>query len=145
MEAQSQQTTTNLRVRDGGFATAWALLASALVVSVLGIVFNWYDLRYFDEAIHAFSFFALSLVAGLYFYGDVLTGYARHKILLVFTVFCLGLAFGVFWEWAEWGYDRLLTDGNTIHGKMDTMVDLAVDGVGAAVAGVALICLLRRA
>ena len=142
----SHDSADGARARGGSFGLAWALVAVALVVSVVGYFLNWYQrFAYFDEAIHAFSFFSITLLTGLYLYGDALTGYARHKVLLVFTLLCVGLAMGVVWEWAEWGYDRLLADqSNAIKGKADTLADLLVDGAGALAAGIVMLALLRR-
>lgn len=63
----------------------------------------------------------------------------RHRALLVLNVFCVGVSVGVFWEWAEWAYDHLDGASNTIRGKMDTMIDLILDAVGAFAAALTLV------
>ncbi|HEV2091540.1 MAG TPA: hypothetical protein VGR18_00040, partial [Rubrobacter sp.] len=45
------------------------------LAAVAGIVFNLYDrFHWYDEVIHAYNFFALTLVAAVYAYGAILTG-----------------------------------------------------------------------
>ena len=133
-----------VHVRRGARGLAWVLAAIAAGVSIVGAMQGWYDRRpWFDEAVHAFSFFAFTLLLALYLYGSTLTGRHGHGVLLVFTVLCLGLALGVFWEWMEFAYDRLSGERNVIKGKFDTQVDLLMDGVGALVAGVVVLWLSR--
>ena len=137
--------TARTAVTPGAFGIGWALLFVAALLAVLGTVFNWYErFAIFDEAIHAFAFFAISLLMGLCLYGDALTGRARHAAALVFVVMCLGLALGVFWEWAEWAYDHWSGTKNVIYGKTDTLGDLAMDGIGALAAGFVMLLMVRR-
>ena len=132
-------------VTPGAFGIGWTLLFVAVLLAVLGVIFNWYErFAFFDEAIHAFSFFALSLLIGLCLYGDALTGRVNHAAALVFVVTCVGLALGVAWEWAEWAYDHWSGPKNLIHGKTDTLADLAMDGIGALAAGLVMLWLVRR-
>ena len=111
------KTATGTRPKMGGYLLAWLLIAIAIAVNIAGYYFNWYGHTVFDEAIHGFTFFALTLLIGLYLYGTALTGYSLHKATLVFTVFCVGLSMGVFWEWGEWAYDHLAGPQGTIQGK----------------------------
>lgn len=132
------------RVRSGGRALAWVLVAIAAALNIAGFVLNWYDRPWFDEAIHAFSLFAFTLLAAIYLYGRALAGYPRHKLLLVLTILCVGLALGVVWEWGEAAYDHLSGPKSTIKGKYDTQMDLLMDAVGALVAGLLMLALVRR-
>lgn len=48
-------------------AIAWVLVAIAAVVNIAAYIFNWYiQFWWFDEVIHAYSIFALTLVLALY-------------------------------------------------------------------------------
>lgn len=133
-----------VEVRSGSFAIAWVLLVLVVATAVFGVLQGWADRWFwFDEAIHVLSFFAISLVIALYMYNDALTGYLRHKVLLVFTVVCLAVALGVVWEWAELGFEKLSAQADIIEGKYDTLFDLTMDAIGGALAGGVLILMLR--
>lgn len=117
-------------------AIAWVLVAIAAVVNIAAYIFNWYiQFWWFDEVIHAYSIFALTLVLALYAYGTVLTGAAQHPLLLVITIAAIGVGIGGIWEVAEWLYDMLLTQQNTIKGTPDRLIDLVMDTLGGLVAG----------
>lgn len=92
------------------------------------------EIPWFDEALHGYFSFALTLVLALYAYGTLLTGRRRHEVLLVLTLAGLGVSLGVLWEMVEWAYDGLVPN-NAILGKGDTMMDLAMDALGGLVAG----------
>lgn len=123
---------------------AWALLGAALLASGASSAFDLYQkFSWFDEALHGYFSFALTLVLALYAYGALLTGRRRHEVLLVLTLAGLGLAFGTLWEMVEWVYD-LLVPGNAIFGKQDTMVDLTLDAVGGVAAGILSLSMLKE-
>jgi VanZ family protein len=108
----------------------------ALLVNIAGYWLDLYDrFVWFDEVIHTYTAFALTLLMALLLYKDVLGGVRRNPILLTLTVASLGVALGAIWEIAEWGYD-LTTVSNDILGKRDTMIDLILDTAGAVVAGI---------
>lgn len=145
MQDQTDEPVPGRRTKTGSYAFAWALLAAAVALSTAALFLGWYERwHWFDEVIHAFSFFAATLLLSLYMYGDALTGYLRHRLVLMFAVLCVGLALGVFWEWGEWAYDHLSGKQNVIKGKADTLTDLIMDGLGALAAGLVMFGLLRR-
>ena len=124
-------------------AIVWGLLVLALLMSAASSLFEWYDVFFwYDEVLHAYFSFALSLVLALYAYDTILTGHRRHEVLLVLAVASLGLAAGVIWELWEWLYD-LYTANNSILGKTDTMIDLALDLAGGITAGIVSLPMLR--
>lgn len=50
-------------------AIVWGLLVLALLMSVASSLFEWYDVFvWYDEVLHAYFSFALSLVLALYAY-----------------------------------------------------------------------------
>ena len=113
----------------------WTLVPVGLAASVTGVVFDLYDsLGWFDEVVHAFNFFSATLLIGLFAYGKVLTGGEKHRALLFAVLLGFGLGLGAVWETVEWAYDHI-RQPNLILGKTDTIIDLLVDGAGAALAG----------
>ena len=120
------------------------MLAVALLADAAGSIFNLYaEFWWFDEALHFFSSFAITLVLALYAYGALLTGRRRHEVLLVLTIAGLGVALGVLWEMVEWGFD-LVEPGNVIRDKADTMTDLVLDAAGGLLAGILSLIMLRK-
>lgn len=81
---------------------AGGLLAVGLLASAASSIFNLYEtFWWFDEALHGYLSFAISLEVALYGYGTILTGRRRHEALLVLTVPGFGLALGTLWEMVE--------------------------------------------
>jgi hypothetical protein len=125
-------------------AVVWGLLILALLMSAASSLFEWYEVfGWYDEVLHAYFSFALSLVLAMYAYDILLTGRRRHEVLLVLAVASLGLAAGVVWELWEWLHD-LYTANNSILVKTDTMVDLTLDLAGGLVAGIVSLPMLRH-
>ncbi len=123
---------------------AWILLAAALLASAASSTFDLYaKFWWFDESLHCFSSFAITLVLALYAYGALLTGRRRHEALLVLTLAGLGVALGVLWEMIEWAFD-LIEPGDVILDKRDTMIDLIMDAIGGLAAGIGGLIMLRR-
>ena len=120
------------------------ILAGLAAIAGLKPIFNLYDkFWWYDEAVHFFFFFSITLVMSLYAYGALLTGRRRHEILLVLTIAGLGLALGTIWEMIEWAYD-LGTPVNSIQGKWDTMTDLSIDFGGSALSGILSVVMMNK-
>lgn len=100
------QSAEELNVSTADRWVAWGLLAGAVVGNISGYTANLYS-RWsaFDEVIHAYTIMAITVLLGLWAYGDVLTGFRRHAFLLIVTIGPFGLALGALWEVAEWLYD----------------------------------------
>jgi len=117
-------------------AVVWGFVIIAILVNIAGYWLNLYDrFVWFDEVVHTYTSFALTLLSALLLYGEVLGGVRKRPILLVLTIASLGVALGALWEIAEWGYDQV-SAGNDILGKRDTMIDLILDTLGAVAAGI---------
>lgn len=111
---------------------------------VLGEVGDFYNkIPWWDTMLHTTSGVILGLVGFLFVYLLNEKGDANVNLSPVFVVivaFCFALTMGVFWEFFEYGADRLL--GYNMQkfrmpgqdGLVDTMNDLIVDAVGALVA-----------
>lgn len=70
---------------------AWGLLAVALLASAASSLFGLHEKYWwYDEALHSYFTFALTLVLALYAYGALLTGRRRHEVLLVLTLAASG-------------------------------------------------------
>lgn len=115
-------------------ALAWTVGIAAVVLNIAGYALGLYRWVLFDEVVHAFTSFALVLLAAVYLYGVVLTGARTNPVTFVAVAACIGLALGGLWEVAEWLFD-LVAPGDVIKGKPDTMGDLVVDAVGSIGAG----------
>jgi hypothetical protein len=126
-------------------ATAWALVALGALAAVAGVVFNLYNqYHWYDEVVHAYNFFALTLLAAIYAYGVILTGAREHGFLLVLAVTVFGVGLGALWEVLEFAYDHFIVKPNVILPKRDTIIDMALDTAGALVAGLMRLGMLRR-
>ncbi len=129
----------------GNSALAWILLAIAVVVNIAGYMFNLYQqFVWFDEVVHAYTIFALTLVIALYAYGAVLTGVERHTFGLILMITAIGLAIGGLWEVAEWLYDAWITQQNTIMAVPDRLIDLIMDTIGGLAAGWLTVSMVRK-
>jgi uncharacterized membrane protein YjdF len=127
----------------GNRAIVWVFVVIAILVNIAGYALNLYDrFGWFDEVIHTYTSFTITLLLALLLYGDVLSGVRRSPLLLVLIVASLGIAIGALWEIAEWGYDQMVPE-NAILGKTDTMIDLILDSLGALTAGIVGIVMIK--
>ena len=111
---------------------------------ILGELQDFYErIPWWDIMLHAISGVVLGLVGFLFVYllnekGNINVNLSPKFVILF--AFCFALTMGVFWEFFEFGADRLF--GYNMQkfrmpgqdGLVDTMVDLIVDAVGAIVA-----------
>lgn len=113
----------------------WGFIVVATLTNIVGYIWNLYKQIWLsDEVLHAFTTFALSLLAGVLLYEVILVGSHTRPILFILAVASLGLAIGAVWEIAEWAYDQIIP-ANIILGKNDTIIDLIVDLIGSLIAG----------
>ncbi len=102
------------------------LVVLAIFLNGYGWVYNWFDVVVlYDELVHAYTTGALALAAALWLWrdGDYPSRYGQFAA----TTAGLGLGFGILWEIAEMAFLDLRL--------IDTISDLIMDAVGAAVAG----------
>jgi hypothetical protein len=136
--------TTEKTITTGEKTTAWILLAIAIAANAAGYFLNWFgQIPWYDDVLHGYTIFALTLLLALYMYGASITGASGHAFLFVLTVASVGLAIGGLWEVAEWAYDQAVAPGNAILGKIDTILDLVWDSIGALVAGVVALAMAK--
>lgn len=101
----------------------------------LGEAFDFYNrLWWWDILLHGGSAMAFGLFGFLFvfmlFEGD---RYAAPAWAIAFISFCVALSIGVFWEIFEFAMDQLFGLNMQKSGLTDTMGDLIVDAVGAAI------------
>ncbi len=114
------------------------------MAAVAGVVFGRYwRFPRFDEALHAYDFFALTLLVVVQAHGVVLAGGREHGFLLVLTVAVIGLGLGAPWEIAEFGYEHFIAKPNVILPKLGTTIDMIPDTAGVLVAGLVCLRMLR--
>ena len=123
-----------LRATPAGRRLAWGLAAVLVVANAAGYAFDLYGrLWWFDRVLHAATILALTYWAAVFVLRRVLTGVSRHRLLPAAVVACVGVAVGAWWEVAEWAFDEAFP-GDVIKGKYDTVIDLVMDTLGAALA-----------
>ncbi|HET7683851.1 MAG TPA: hypothetical protein VFK34_09310 [Marmoricola sp.] len=138
-------------VRWFGLVTLFdALLCLTAVVSTWAAALDWYvTIVWVDEVMHlvavgvlaAACYLPLSRSGALPGLSALSRG--EHRVPVVLMVSMVGFTLASFWEFIEWIGEQL--SPSTIHvGYDDTISDLALGGLGAAVAGV-LIALSARA
>ncbi len=124
---------------------AWGLAALGALVAVASVVLGLYErFFWFDELLHAYNFFALTLLLAVHAYGVVLTGGREHGLLLVLTITAIGQALGALWEIGEFCHDHFIARPNVILPKVDTIIDMTLDTAGALVAGLVYLRMLRE-
>ena len=111
---------------------------------VLGEMNGFYDkIPWWDTMLHATSGTVLGLLGFMFVYLLNKKSESNVKLSPIFVVlfaFCFAITMGVFWEFFEYGADRLM--GYNMQrfrlpdedGLVDTMEDLIVDAIGAIVA-----------
>lgn len=124
--------------------SAWILLLFAAAANAAGYALGlWRSPVWFDEVVHGYTIFALTLVLAFHLHGRVYTGARTHPVALTLAVASLGVAIGAVWEIAEWAYDQWIAPGNAILGKWDTITDLGWDTLGALVAAAVATAVVR--
>lgn len=97
----------------------------------------------YDEIVHAFTTFAITLAVSFLVYQRMLTIFRQHKILYLLTIASFGIAIGGLWEIAEWSAGKILAI-EVIESLDDTIMDLVMDTLGAIVAAFVSLWALRE-
>lgn len=92
----------------------------------------------YDEIVHAFTTFAITLAVSFLVYQRMLTIFRQHTILYLLTIASFGIAIGALWEIVEWSAGKVLPT-EVIESLDDTIIDLIMDTLGAI--GAALVSL----
>lgn len=108
-----------------------ALIAIAAAVNAAGYILTlWHERTPFDEIVHAFTSFAGMTAIGWL----VLRRELRRDLRIFLSAVGIGFAVGIVWEGFEW----LI---GIIGDRGDTLMDLAMDSVGAVAAGALIVWL----
>lgn len=101
------------------------------VIAALLNAGGWIGLFYqpgpYDEIVHAYTTFSITLALSFFVYRPMLTLFHSHRWLYLLTITSFGIAIGALWEVFEWGTA-------TINSLDDTIVDLIMDTIGAIAA-----------
>jgi len=117
-----------------GRSLAWTFAALALVANVAGYMLDLYRQWYwFDRILHGFTVFTLTLWLGIFYLLAALRPLHARGPRGFLVILSVGIAVGAIWEVLEWWFD-LLASTNVIKGKNDTIWDIMMDTVGAALA-----------
>ena len=103
------------------------LFAIAALLNAGGWIGLFYQPGPYDEIVHAYTTFSVTLAVSFIVYQPMLTLFRNHRWLYILTISSFGLAIGALWEIFEW-----VTA--TINSLDDTIVDLIMDAIGAIAA-----------
>lgn len=108
------------------------------VVNAAGYVLGlWHETTPFDEIVHAFTSFSVGAGAAWIVLGRTQMLQAGEPGKVVLAVLASGFVLGLVWELFEWSI-------GIIGGAEDTMIDLLMDAIGAAAAGLFCAVVARR-
>ena len=115
-----------------GRVIAWSLAVLLLAANEAGYALDLYAAAWwFDRVLHAATLFAMTFWLALLVCAPV---FQRGRTMIAAVlVTSLGVAIGAWWEVAEWAFD-LLSPGDVIKGKNDTVIDIIMDTLGAVLA-----------
>ncbi|WP_119459628.1 hypothetical protein [Rhodospirillaceae bacterium SYSU D60014] len=114
------------------------LFVAAALLNAAGWVWNLFDrVPGYDEVVHAFSIFAITLSFSFLVFYSVRLQFHGHGPLYILAVTSFGIAVGALWEVIEWLFGVISSLDNTI-------TDLVMDSLGAVVAGLAAAWALGR-
>jgi len=127
-----------IKIQDRLPALFVLLVVIAGVVNAAGYVVGlWHETTPFDEIVHAFTSFSVCAGVGWLILDRTELLRAGETGKIVLALLAIGLLLGLLWEVFEWAI-------GIIGGAEDTMVDLLMDGLGAAAAGLFCAIVARR-
>jgi len=96
-----------------------------------GVLSMYYTIPLYDKFAHFVSSFLVAFIsfAAIYILDEYWDGLHMDRRAMVFVVIVSTMAFGVIWEFIEWGSD-LVFGTHEQWGLTDTMTDLLVDTIG---------------
>ncbi len=108
------------------------LIVFALFLHIGGGVLSiYYTIPLYDKFAHFVSSFLVAFIsfAVIYILDEYWTGLHMDRRAMAFVVIVSTMAFGVVWEFIEWGSDLIFVTHEQ-WGLTDTMTDLLVDTIG---------------
>lgn len=121
--------------KDDNLPTLFDLLfVLAALLNAGGWVWGWfYAPGLYDEVVHGFTMFALTLALSFLAYRSMLPILRQHTLLYLLTIASFGLAIGALWETTEWSAGQLMAT-QVIGTVDDTIIDLMMDALGSVLA-----------
>jgi hypothetical protein len=119
-------------VRDDKLPTLFDFLfVLAALLNSTGWVWNLFSIpSLYDEIVHAYTTFAITLALSFLVYSSVLNISRNHTLSYLVTIPSFGISTGALWEIAEWSAGRILST-EVIESLDDTINDLVMDSLGA--------------
>lgn len=109
----------------------------AVLANAAGYIWDlWTRIAPYDELVHGFTIFALTLAFALLVARALPDALDRHRLLIGLLIAGSGIAVGALWEVAEWILDTI-PGLSIINPYVDTIVDLIMDTIGAGLAAAA--------
>ncbi|MBD2356479.1 hypothetical protein H6G41_17920 [Tolypothrix sp. FACHB-123] len=122
-------------IRDDKLPTLFDFLfVVAALVNAMGWVWGlFYMPGPYDEIVHAYTTFAITLALSFLVYSSILNIFRNHTLLYLVTIASFGIAIGAIWEVTEWSAGKILST-EVIGSLDDTIIDLIMDSLGAGLA-----------
>jgi hypothetical protein len=131
-------------IRDDKLPTLFDFLfVLAALLNATGWVWNLFGMPGpYDEIVHAYTTFAITLALSFLVYGSMLNIFRNHTLLYLVTITSFGIAIGALWEVTEWSAGKILNT-QVIESLDDTIIDLVMDTIGAGLAALISLWALR--
>lgn len=122
-------------IRDDKLPTLFDFLfVAAALVNAIGWVWGLFNMPGpYDEIVHAYTTFAITLALSFLVYSSMLNIFRNHTLLYLLTIASFGIAIGAIWEVMEWSAGKILST-EVIESLDDTIIDLVMDSLGAGLA-----------
>jgi hypothetical protein len=132
-------------IRDDKLPTLFDFLfVLAALLNATGWVWNLFGMPGpYDEIVHAYTTFAITLALSFLVYGSMLNIFRNHTLLYLVTITSFGIAIGALWEVTEWSAGKILNT-QVIESLDDTIIDLVMDSLGAGLAALISLWALRE-
>ncbi|WP_066381429.1 MULTISPECIES: hypothetical protein [unclassified Anabaena] len=120
------------------------LFVLAALVNATGWVWGLFETKGpYDEIVHAYTTFAITLALSFLVYSSMLNLFRNHTMLYLVTITSFGIAIGALWEITEWSAGKILNT-QVIGSLDDTIIDLIMDSLGALLAAFTSLWALRQ-
>jgi hypothetical protein len=120
------------------------LFVLAALLNAGGWVWGWfYAPGPYDELVHGFTMFAITLALSFLAYSSMLPIFRQHTLLYLLTIASFGIAIGALWEITEWSAGKILAT-DVIGSVDDTVIDLIMDTFGSGLAAIISLWVLQK-
>ena len=132
-------------VKDDRLPTSFDFLfVLAALLNAGGWAWGWfYAPGLYDELVHGFTMFAITLALSFLAYGSMLSLFRQHTLLYLLTIASFGIAIGALWEITEWSAGKILST-EVIGSVDDTVIDLIMDALGSGLASITSLWALQK-